>query len=172
MTRRPGHRGSIPDRGNRFFLQRLCPDQLWGPTQLPVQWVPWVLSTGLRRDRGVTLTTHTHLMPKSWMNRSYTSSPPLHIHRCVVGLLYLCLVRSCLKQFQSSCYATIFANGLLSGVCVIFHGVRKENKPRRPSADITYIFRPTHAYIQRHFSCGNYSLAQRVIQNSVGELWC
>jgi len=47
-----------------------------GPTQPPVQWVPGVLSPGVKRGRGVTLTTHPHLVPRSWMSRSYTSSPP------------------------------------------------------------------------------------------------
>jgi hypothetical protein len=31
--------------------------------QPPVQWVPWVLSLGFKRGRGVTLTTHPHLVP-------------------------------------------------------------------------------------------------------------
>jgi hypothetical protein len=31
---------------------------------------------GRKRGRGVTLTTHPHLMPRSRMNRSYLSSPP------------------------------------------------------------------------------------------------
>jgi hypothetical protein len=35
-----------------------------------------VLSPGLKRGRGVTLTTHLHLVPRSRMSRSYTSSPP------------------------------------------------------------------------------------------------
>jgi hypothetical protein len=35
-----------------------------GPTQPPVQWVLGVLSPGLNRDRGVTLTTH-HMVPRS-----------------------------------------------------------------------------------------------------------
>jgi hypothetical protein len=35
-----------------------------GPTQPPVQWVPGVLSPGLKRGRGVTLTTHPHLLPR------------------------------------------------------------------------------------------------------------
>jgi hypothetical protein len=35
-----------------------------GPTQSPVQWVPGVLSPGLKRGRGVTLTTHPHLVPR------------------------------------------------------------------------------------------------------------
>jgi hypothetical protein len=46
-----------------------------------------VLSLGVKRVRGVTLTTHPHLMPRSWMSRSCNSSP-LHLHTCVVGLLY------------------------------------------------------------------------------------
>jgi hypothetical protein len=60
-----GDRGSIPGRGNGFLLYPLCPDRLWGPTQPPVQWVPGVLSPGVKRGRGVTLTTHPHLVPKS-----------------------------------------------------------------------------------------------------------
>jgi hypothetical protein len=36
-----------------------------GPTQPPVQWVPGVLSPGVKRGRGVTLTTHLHLVPRS-----------------------------------------------------------------------------------------------------------
>jgi hypothetical protein len=31
---------------------------------------------GVKCGRGVTLTTHPHLVPRSWMSRSYTSSPP------------------------------------------------------------------------------------------------
>jgi hypothetical protein len=45
------------------------------PTQPPLQWVPGVLSQGLKRGWGVTLTTHPHLLPKSGMSRRYTSSP-------------------------------------------------------------------------------------------------
>jgi hypothetical protein len=36
-----------------------------GPTQPPVQWVPGVLSPGVKRGWGVTLTTHPHLIPRS-----------------------------------------------------------------------------------------------------------
>jgi hypothetical protein len=32
------------------------------PTQSPIQWVPGVLSPGVRRGRGVTLPTHPHLV--------------------------------------------------------------------------------------------------------------
>jgi hypothetical protein len=51
-----------------------------GPTQPPVQWVPGVLSPGVKRGRGVMLTTHPYLVPRSRMSRSYTSSPPKRLH--------------------------------------------------------------------------------------------
>jgi hypothetical protein len=40
------------------------------------------------RGRGVTLTTHSHLVPRSRMSRSYTSSPPQAPPWRVAGLLY------------------------------------------------------------------------------------
>jgi hypothetical protein len=45
-------------------------------TQPPVQWVPGVLSPGVKRGQGVTLTTHSHLVSRLRMSRSYTSSTP------------------------------------------------------------------------------------------------
>jgi hypothetical protein len=45
------------------------------PIQPPVQWVPGVLSLGLKRSRGVMLTPHLHLVPKTRMSRSLTSTP-------------------------------------------------------------------------------------------------
>jgi hypothetical protein len=36
-----------------------------GPTQPPVQWVPGILSPGVKRGRGVTLTINLHLVPRS-----------------------------------------------------------------------------------------------------------
>jgi hypothetical protein len=35
-----------------------------------------VLSPGLKRGQGVTLTTHPHMLPRSIMSINYTSSPP------------------------------------------------------------------------------------------------
>jgi hypothetical protein len=35
---------------------------------------------GVKDGRGVTLTTHPHLVPRSRMSRSYTSSPPKRLH--------------------------------------------------------------------------------------------
>jgi hypothetical protein len=45
-------------------------------------------SQGVKNGGGVTLSVHPHLVPKSWMSRSYHHLP-LCVHRCVVGLLYL-----------------------------------------------------------------------------------
>jgi hypothetical protein len=60
---RPGDRGSIPDRGERIFPLASVSRPALGPTQPPVQWVPGVLSPGLKRGQGVPLTTHPHLVP-------------------------------------------------------------------------------------------------------------
>jgi hypothetical protein len=35
---------------------------------------------GAKGGRGLTLTTHPHLVPRSRISRSYTSSPPWHLH--------------------------------------------------------------------------------------------
>jgi hypothetical protein len=51
-------RGSIPDRGRGFFFLAPASRPALGPAQPPIQWVPGVLSTGVKRGRGVTLTTH------------------------------------------------------------------------------------------------------------------
>jgi hypothetical protein len=56
------------------------------PTQPLVQWLP-----GVKRGRSVTLTTHPHPVPRSWMSRSYTSCLLLRLHICVVGLIYIIL---------------------------------------------------------------------------------
>jgi hypothetical protein len=58
-------------RRNDFFSRPAL-----GSTQPPVKRVPEVLSPGLKCGRGVTLTTHPHLLPRSRMSRSYTSSLP------------------------------------------------------------------------------------------------
>jgi hypothetical protein len=44
---------------------------------------------GAKRGRVMTLTTHPHLVPRSRMSRSYTSSPPQAPPWCVAGLLCL-----------------------------------------------------------------------------------
>jgi hypothetical protein len=68
-------RGSILDR-QRIFLLASASRSALGPTQPPVQWVPGERTSGVKRGRGVMLTTHPHLVPRLSMSRSCTSSPP------------------------------------------------------------------------------------------------
>jgi hypothetical protein len=72
-------RSSIPGRGKGFFVYSVSRPAL-RPTQPPFQWIPGVLSLEVKRGRSVTLTIHSHLVPRSGMSRSYTSSPPWRLH--------------------------------------------------------------------------------------------
>jgi hypothetical protein len=60
------------------FSSSLCVQTALEPTKPPVQWIPGFPSLGLKRGRGVTLTTHLHLVP----SRSYTSFPPSAFVAC------------------------------------------------------------------------------------------
>jgi hypothetical protein len=73
---RPGDWGSIRGGSERIFPVASVSTPALEPTHPPLQWIPWVLSPELKRGRGVTLTTHHHLLPRSRMSRSYTFSPP------------------------------------------------------------------------------------------------
>jgi hypothetical protein len=78
-----------PRQGQRIFPLSSVSRPALGPTQPPVQWVPDILSPGIKSGRGVMLTTHSHLLPRSWMSRSYTSSPPSASMACSgTALLY------------------------------------------------------------------------------------
>ena len=57
--------GSNPGRDKIFRLSRPA----LGPTQPSVKWVPG-LSRGVKSGRGVTLTTHPLLLPRSWKSRA------------------------------------------------------------------------------------------------------
>jgi hypothetical protein len=69
-----------PKEAKGFFPLASVSRPALGPTQPPVQWVTGVLSLGLKRGRGVTMTAYPHLVPRSIMSRSYTSSLPKRLH--------------------------------------------------------------------------------------------
>jgi hypothetical protein len=74
-----------PRQRQKFLTIPSVPSPAMGPTQPFVQWVP-----GVKGGRGVTLTTHPHLVPWLRMSRSYTYSPSAPPW-LVVGLFYLYL---------------------------------------------------------------------------------
>jgi hypothetical protein len=69
-----------PRQSRRIFPLVFVSRPALGSTQPPVQWVPGVLSPGVKHSRSVMLTTHPHLVPKLRMSRSYTSSHPMRLH--------------------------------------------------------------------------------------------
>jgi hypothetical protein len=75
-----------PAEAKDFFPLASVSRPALGPTQPPIQWVLGVLFPGVKCSQGVTLITHPHLVPRSWMSRSYASSPP-----CTsIGVLWDC----------------------------------------------------------------------------------
>jgi hypothetical protein len=52
-----------------YLASALHPDRLWGPPSLLSNGYRGVLSPGVKRGRGVTLTTHPHLVPRLRMSR-------------------------------------------------------------------------------------------------------
>jgi hypothetical protein len=94
---RPGDRGSIPGCDERIFPLASVSRPALEPTQPPVQWIPGVLSPGLKRGRGVTLTIHPLLVPRSRMSGSYNSSPPSAFISCSGTALVVELVLNWIK---------------------------------------------------------------------------
>jgi hypothetical protein len=105
-----GRSGSIPGREERIFPSASVSRWATGPTQPPVQWVPRFLSPELNCGRGVTLTTHPHLVsrpalrptepPVQWVPRFL--SPGLNRDRGMTLTTHLHLVpRSRIKSYTS-----------------------------------------------------------------------
>jgi hypothetical protein len=82
-TGRPGDRGLIAGRGRGLCVQTGS----WGPPSLLSNGYR-VSFPGVKCGRGVTLTTHPHLVPGSRMCRTFTSSRPKLLH----GVLWECFV--------------------------------------------------------------------------------
>jgi hypothetical protein len=55
----------MSERAVVLYFKYICQISFHQLTQPPVQWVPGVLSLGVKRGRGLTLTIHSHLVNKS-----------------------------------------------------------------------------------------------------------
>jgi hypothetical protein len=72
--------------GSKTFTSPYRPDRLWGPTQPPIQWVPVVISLGVKRSGYEA----DHLPPaiagvkKTWI---YTFTPLIRLHGVVLNWL-------------------------------------------------------------------------------------
>jgi hypothetical protein len=99
---RAGRSGFDPRQGKRIFLPAPASRPALGLTQPLIQLVPGVLSPGVKRGRSVTLTTHPHLVLRSRMSRSYTSSLPNASMACS-GTAYLTPIVPTLHENQIEC---------------------------------------------------------------------
>jgi hypothetical protein len=73
------------------FSSNICVQTGPGVHPASYKWVPGALSSGVKRGRGVMLTTHPLLVPRFRKSRSYTSSHPNAPLWTVTGPLYLFL---------------------------------------------------------------------------------
>jgi hypothetical protein len=71
-----GRPGFDPRQRQRILPVTSASRPALGPTQPPIQWIPGALSPGVKRGRGVILTTHPLLVPRLRKSRSYTSCHP------------------------------------------------------------------------------------------------
>jgi hypothetical protein len=117
---RPGYAGSIPGRSERILRLASVSRSALEPTQTPVQLVPWFLSSGLKRGRSVTLTTDAHLVLRSRMSRSYTSSPPKS-HKACSGIVLALAV----SAFYGNAFRIIFIKLFICSLCVVISDTKK-----------------------------------------------
>jgi hypothetical protein len=83
-----------PPADPQDFSSNLCVQIGCGAHPVSCTMGTGVLSPGLKRGRGVTLTTQPHLVPKSRMSRSYTSS----LSKCLRGVQWdsVMIIRFCI----------------------------------------------------------------------------
>jgi hypothetical protein len=74
---------SIPGRDKKLFSSAQCPDRLWG---LPSLLCIWYQGFFLRewRGKGVSLTTHLHLVPRLRIVELYLHSPYVFMAWCSI----------------------------------------------------------------------------------------
>jgi hypothetical protein len=83
-----------PCQRRKDFSSSLCPDRLWGPPSLLYNGYQGggVLSPGIKHGRGMMLTTHSHLVPRSRWVGAISSLPPSAFMACSGTALALFLL--------------------------------------------------------------------------------
>jgi hypothetical protein len=109
-----------PQQRQRVFLLASVSRPALMPTQSPVQWVQAVLSSGVKRGRGVTLTTHPHLMSRSWMSRAIYPLP-LCLNMYVVGLRLH--AQTCSSEFLDTQWIHMSVKDVNSSYLLTLYGV-------------------------------------------------
>jgi hypothetical protein len=72
-----------------------------GPTQPPIQWVPGVLSLGVKRQGSEA--DHSHPSNAEVKNEwSYTSTPPIRLHGVVLSYIYTYSTKACFEILHTS----------------------------------------------------------------------
>jgi hypothetical protein len=130
-------RGSIPSRDNRAFLLPLRPVRLWGLSDLLSSGYRGVRSPGVKSGRGVTLTTHRHLVQRSRTRRRYTSSPSKRLPRRVSGTALPYFTAS-QEYFQRN--RNIYSFILVLGVCIFTRPPYYSNLPLYLPLSLLFLF--------------------------------
>jgi len=125
--------------GTRFFRPSR---PALGPTQPPVKWVPG-LSRGVKCGRGVLLTTHPLLLPRSWRVELYLY-PPSGPHRDCNGVL--------LPLLPITQGAFVFIKLGMKNCAIPWFGI---DTPSQTTHRTNFIM-VTISYVHNHFIWKNY----------------
>jgi hypothetical protein len=91
-----------PAEERDFSSNLLCPDRLWGPPSLLYNGYRGSFHPGIKRGRGVTLTTHPHVVPRSRMSRSYIPFTLWRLYGgCLTVLILLSIYMVCNDMYQT-----------------------------------------------------------------------
>jgi hypothetical protein len=113
-----------------------------------------VLSQGLKRGRGVTLTTHPHLIPRSRMSRSYTSSTPSPSVACsgtalAIQKTWLNVGCSAIRKKSRDEWSLHFSLSLFYVLAICHFGVRWQRRERGDSYPQFHLFLTQKPWQQR-----------------------